>query len=70
MAALNAGTWADGRGTTVGEWLDRWLGELAAAGRAVNTVTNYRTHVRDAWKPHLGGVLLRELRRSHIDRVS
>jgi integrase len=69
LAALNAGTWANDHGTTVGAWLDQWLGELAAAGRAVKTVTNYRTHVRDAWKPQLGGVLLRELRRGHIERV-
>jgi integrase len=32
-------------------------------------VTNYRSHVRDAWKPALGTLLLRELRRGHIERV-
>jgi integrase len=69
LAALNAGTWSDDRGMTVGAWLDQWLDELAASGRAVNTVTNYRTHVRDAWKPQLGTVLLRDLRRGHIERV-
>ena len=69
LAALNAGTWLDDRGMTVGAWLDQWLAELDAANRAVKTVTNYRGHVRDAWKPHLGAVLLRDLRRGHIERV-
>lgn len=69
LAALDAGTWLDDRGTTLGGWLDQWLAELEAAGRAVKTVANYRGHVRDAWKPHLGHVLLRDLRRAHIERV-
>lgn len=69
LARLNAGTWTDDHGTTLGMWLDQWLADLAAADRAVNTITNYTTHVRDAWKPQLGHILLRELRRAHIDRV-
>lgn len=69
LAALDAGTWLDDRGMTVGAWLDQWLSELEAAGRAVKTVANYRGHVRDIWKPHLGDVLLRDLRRAHIERV-
>ncbi|MGX6604559.1 site-specific integrase [Micromonosporaceae bacterium Da 78-11] len=69
MAKLNAGTWTDDKGTTLGAWLDRWLAELVAANRAVKTITNYRTHVRDAWRPQLGHVLLRDLRRRHIESV-
>jgi integrase len=69
LGALDAGTWLDDRGMTLGEWLDQWLADLAAADRAVNTITNYRTHVRDAWKPQLGHVQLRDLRRAHINRV-
>ena len=69
LAKLNAGTWTDDKGMTVGEWLDRWLADLTAADRAVKTITNYQIHVRDAWKPHLGHVLLRDLRRGHIERV-
>ena len=69
LAKLNAGTWTDDRRMTLGKWLDQWLAELVAAKRSVNTVKNYRGHVRDAWKPLLGHVLLRDLRRSHIESV-
>ncbi|WP_438875035.1 tyrosine-type recombinase/integrase [Winogradskya consettensis] len=69
LAKLDAGTWVDDRNMTLGTWLDQWLGELIAAQRSVNTVKNYRGHVRDAWKPLLGHVLLRDIRRSHIERV-
>ncbi len=69
LAKLNAGTWTDDRRMTLGKWLDQWLEELAAAKKSVNTLKNYRGHVRDAWKPLLGNVLLRDLRRSHIEGV-
>jgi integrase len=69
LAKLNSGTWTDDRRTTLGAWLDQWLGELAAAKKSVNTLKNYRGHVRDAWKPKLGHLLLRELRRGHIEAV-
>jgi integrase len=69
LAKLNAGTWTDDRRMTLGKWLDQWLDELSAANRSVNTVKNYRGHVRDAWKPQLGHLLLRDLRRSHIEGV-
>lgn len=69
LAKLNAGTWTDDKGITVAAWLDQWLAELVAAKRAVKTITNYRTHVRDCWKPRLGHMLLRDVRRSHIEGV-
>jgi integrase len=69
LTKLNAGTWTDDRRMTLGKWLDQWLEELVAAKKSVNTIKNYRGHVRDAWKPQLGHMLLRDLRRSHIERV-
>jgi hypothetical protein len=42
---------------------------LIAAKKSPNTIKNYRGHIRDAWRPHLGHMLLRDLRRSHIERV-
>src|SRR5690606_24809611 len=57
------------QGITLGEWLDRWLNKLTKAGKAVKTVVNYRTHVRDVWKPRLGHLRLRDVRRAHIEHV-
>jgi integrase len=69
LGKLNAGTWTDDKNMTLGAWLDQWLAQLVAAKRSVNTIKNYRGHIRDAWKPHLGHKLLRDLRRSHIEGV-
>src|SRR5919107_969064 len=69
LAKLNAGTWTDDRRTTLGRWLDQWMEELVAANKSVNTIKNYRGHIRDAWKPKLGHMLLRDLRRSHVEQV-
>ena len=35
----------------------------------MKTVVNYRTHVRDVWKPRLGHLRLRDVRRGHIEQV-
>ncbi|ROP30930.1 site-specific integrase [Couchioplanes caeruleus] len=69
LGKLNAGTWTDDRRMTLGKWLDQWVESLIAAKKSPNTIKNYRGHIRDAWKPHLGHVLLRDLRRSHIEQV-
>ena len=69
MAALNAGTWTDDKNITVGEWLDQWLAEQVARGRAAKTLAGYRAHVEAVWKPGIGSLRLRDLRRGHIERV-
>ncbi len=53
LTKLNTGTWTDDQRMTLGKWLDQWLAEMVAGGRSVNTIKNYRGHVRDAWKPYL-----------------
>ncbi|WP_426561395.1 tyrosine-type recombinase/integrase [Angustibacter sp. McL0619] len=69
LAAVNAGVWTDDQGITVGDWLDQWLAELLERGRSPKTLANYRGHVRDVWKPKLGRLRLRDLRRAHIERT-
>ena len=69
LAAVDAGVWTDDRGVTLGAWLDQWLDELTARGRSPKTLANYRGHVRDVWRPRLGHLRLRDLRRAHIERV-
>ncbi len=48
--------------------MDTWLLEIADK-RAVKTLANYRGHVRDVWRPKLGHLRLRDIRRHHIERV-
>ena len=64
LAALDAGTWVDDKQVTVGEYLDRWLSTLQIEGR---TLSGYRRHVRLLWKPQLGEMRLRDLRRHHVE---
>lgn len=65
---LDRGTWVDDQSMTLGQWLDVWLDETSDR-RSVKTMSNYRGHVRDVWRPRLGHLRLRDLRRHHIERV-
>lgn len=67
LAALNAGTWSDDQGVRIAAWLDQWLEELAVRGRSPKTLSNYRGHVRDVWRPHSTCPL--DLRSGRIDPV-
>jgi integrase len=69
LAEIDVGTWTDDQGVTLGAWLDEWLRHLEGRRLSPLTLANYRGHVRDAWKPKLGHVRLRDLRRAHIERV-
>lgn len=63
---MNAGNWTDDQGVTVGEWLNQWLSGLRLSPK---TMSNYRSHIRDAWKPALGRMRLRDIRRHHVEAV-
>ena len=69
LNAVNTGTWTDDKAITVGMWLDQWIDELAAKNRSPKTVVGYRSHIRLLWRPQLGHLRLRDLRRRHIERV-
>ena len=69
LNALNTGAWTDDKGITVAAWLDQWLVELGERDRSPKTLANYSGHVRDVWKPELGRLKLRDLRRAHIEKV-
>ena len=69
LSSINAGTWTDDQGITVGEWLDQWLGEQAARGSSPKTLAGYRSHVDQVWKPRIGGLRLRDLRREHVEKA-
>ena len=67
LAALDSGTWTDDQGIKVGNWLDQWLDEFADRDRSPKTLALYRGHVENFWRPRLGQVRLRDLRRGHVE---
>jgi integrase len=69
ITAVNAGTWTDDQGVTLGAFLDQWLDEQAARGGSPKTLAGYRSHVERVWKPRLGKIRLRDLRREHVEKV-
>ncbi|WP_344802680.1 tyrosine-type recombinase/integrase [Microlunatus ginsengisoli] len=69
LAALDSGSWTNDRGIKLGEWLDDWLLDLGERKLAAKTMAGYRAHIANFWKPQLGHVRLRDLRRSHVDRA-
>jgi integrase len=54
---------------TVGEWLDRWLHDIAKPNVAARTWERYSEIVRLHLKPHLGKIPLHQLRPAHIQRL-
>lgn len=69
LAALDSGNWSDDRGLKLDAWLDQWLDEFADRGRSPKTLALYRAHVVNFWRPRLGHVRLRDLRRAHVERA-
>jgi hypothetical protein len=69
LSLLAAGVWVDDRDLTVGSWLQTWLLLQEEAGRSPKTLANYCGHVRDVWAPRVGGIRLRDLRRSDLEQV-
>lgn len=61
LHALEHGTFADARGTTVGEFLDQWLTEVAAPRVRAWTLAGYEVHVRLHIKPAIGRIPLDKL---------
>jgi integrase len=54
---------------TVGEWLDRWLHDIAKPNVAAKTLERYSEVVRLHLKPHLGKIPLHQLRPANILRL-
>ena len=63
LASLAAGSWTDDQGLRLDAWLDQWLDEFAARGRSPKTLALYRAQVTNFWRPQLGHIRLRDLRR-------
>lgn len=66
VSQINAGTWTDDQGMTVGQWLEKWLERKEQTGLRFSTLTIYRQHVRDYLTPALGTLRLKDLRPGHV----
>ena len=64
---MDAGSWTDDQGMKLGPWLDLWLEEFAARDRSPKTLALYRGHVVSFWRPRLGHLRLRDMRRAHVE---
>jgi integrase len=67
LTGVDSGAWVDDRGMTLAQWLTQWLTSLRDL--EPKTLANYAGHVTDVWEPELGVVLLRDLRRHHVEAV-
>lgn len=65
-AALRERQDAPAAGATVGEWLDRWLEEMAAPRCAGTTLHGYEGIVRGHMQPLLGGIPLAALQAADV----
>lgn len=69
LGAQEAGGLADGRGLSVGEFLDQWLNEVAKPSVRAWTFRGYEVHVRRHIKPVLGRVPLERLEPVHVQSL-
>jgi integrase len=69
LVEISTGAWSDDKGMKLSGWLETWLEESDERDRAAKTMANYRGHVKNVWKPKLGHLRLRDVRRHHIEKV-
>jgi integrase len=69
LNSIEHGTFADARGTTVGQFLDQWLVEVAKPRVRAWTYAGYEVHVRRHLKPALGRIPLERLTAQHVQAL-
>src|SRR5713226_6368859 len=67
--AVQNGIYTDARGTTLGEFLDRWLVEAVRPRVRAWTFAGYEVHVRLHIKPVLGRVPLEKVTPQHVQHL-
>ena len=68
LLQLDEGTFTDPGSMTIGQYLDHWLDNHATNRVSPLTLQRYRRIVDQQLKPAFGGVKLRELRPTHVQR--
>jgi integrase len=69
VRSRDAGTFADARSMTVGDFLDHWISEVVKASVRRWTYMGYEVHVRRHLKPTLGGIRLERLTPMHVQAM-
>jgi integrase len=69
MAGRDKGLVFDAGKLTVGEFLERWLEDVVKPSASHRTYATNAQQVRDHIAPTLGRIKLKDLRKSHIDRL-
>src|SRR5688500_4238611 len=64
--AVKRGSWVSGTSVKFGEFLERYLDEVAPHTVRVSTVVSYSHHIRRHIKPALGEVKIASLRPDHL----
>src|SRR5215216_174042 len=69
MAGRDKGLVYDAGKLTVGEFLERWLGDVVKPSASHRTYSTHAQQVHDHIAPTLGRIKLKDLRKTHIDRL-
>ena len=69
LHSIEHGTLTDARGTTVGEFLDQWLVEVAKPRVRAWTYAGYEVHIRRHLKPSIGRIALERLTPQHVQAL-
>lgn len=67
--AIGTGQYVGNHQMTVANWLDTWLHEYSKPKVRVTTWESYESMVRNHIKPHIGHILLRDLRPEQVQRL-
>ncbi|MGI6286676.1 site-specific integrase [Neomoorella humiferrea] len=69
LADIQQGTYVEPSKLTVGEWLDTWLKDYARPHIRPSTWQNYEMIIRVHIKPAIGGLQLKQLQATHLQRL-
>ena len=67
--AVRGGTWVSGESMRVGDFMDRFLDEVATHTLRPATYVNYGHQIKNHIKPHLGELKITNLRPDHLQRM-
>lgn len=69
VTQVHEGEYVERDGVTVAELVDRWLRDLAIAGRKPSTIQSYEEMIQRYVVPHLGSVRVQALTTEQLDRL-